>query len=165
MVTFSSPCSLWLSWVGSWRCLLVETAFSGDCGAPWTRCNAYTHSTRCPGYGYTPEDMRELSSSSWQSAAAAACPDFCQICEVLKSLLKWNTVETNWACMLSYSIKSSPTARCFVIMLNKHISHWALTVPYNTVNKWDGWKDDFLSSLQMCTFTFTYCNNRHRVRL
>lgn len=53
-----SPCFLKLSWVGRWRRQSGETAFSGGCGAPWTLCTACTRSTRCPGYGYKPEDNK-----------------------------------------------------------------------------------------------------------
>lgn len=68
IITFNSPCSLWLSWVGSWRCPPVETESSGGCGAPWTQCNVCIHSTHCPGYGCRPEDKKDTYSSSSSSS-------------------------------------------------------------------------------------------------
>lgn len=48
------PCFRWLSWAGNWSRPPAETASSGGCVAPWTRRNACTHSTHCPGYGCRP---------------------------------------------------------------------------------------------------------------
>lgn len=51
------PCSLWLSWVGSWSCRPVGIVSVSGCGAPGILCSVCRHSTRCPGYGCTPKEQ------------------------------------------------------------------------------------------------------------
>lgn len=117
MITFNSPCSLWLSWVGSWRCPPVETGSSGGCGAPWTQCNVCIHSTRCPGYGCRPEDKKDTFSSSSSSSleeeeqAAVACRDFTKSLIAQISIQMQHCRDKLSACILSYSSKPAPRLR------------------------------------------------------
>lgn len=61
------PCSLWLSWVGSWRCRPVGIVSVSGCGAPGILCSVCRHSTRCLGYGCTPTEQVRHKQTTTQT--------------------------------------------------------------------------------------------------